>query len=180
MDRPNPFENWKGLLRRLPASVANSLEVSQCDRELLQHIGLPEQTDLEVKFHYGDGSAPRLQEWLPYQRGGRVSADHRLRLIGDDYGSWLCIDEEHGGRVVAVVDAATPFIRFMNSTVCALAECLVVLREIRTAIATGTERAPGEWANTLRQQISVIDRAALADPEAWWALVAEDWETNYE
>ena len=102
--------------------------------------------------------------------------DDRSVVIGSDGGTELRVDMQ-SGAVASFCSSDEIAARFLNSNADRLAACVAAYQEYAAAIDRAADEA-GELHEVarLRDALMKIDPAALADPEAWWAMVVEQAE----
>ena len=99
--------------------------------------------------------------------------DSGYAVLGSDERTELRVEAD-SGRVTSVDPESQLPTRLVNSTVEQLVHCVDAYREYASTVQRATdESAARAVAEDLRRTLATIDPAAIADPEAWWALVVE-------
>jgi hypothetical protein len=99
--------------------------------------------------------------------------DDRQAVLGSDDGTELRVDAETG-QVVSIDPSGALPSRFVNSTIKQLVLCIDAHREYVTAVHRATDESPATaLVQDLRESLARIDAAAVANAEAWWAVVLE-------
>jgi hypothetical protein len=99
--------------------------------------------------------------------------DSRRAVLGSDERTELRVEAD-SGRVTSVDPESQLPTRFVNSTIEQLVHCIDAYRDYAGTVQRATDESAARGvAEDLRRTLANIDPAALADPEAWWALVAE-------
>jgi hypothetical protein len=107
---------------------------------------------------------------LPLQltfHGENAKACGEFIVIGDDYGTQLCV-RLSDGSVYSIDPRGELPERFVNSSIQQFAGCIEVFKSY--------ERGPADVpqiGQKLQDDLSQIDRLAVADPKNWWACIVE-------
>jgi len=95
-------------------------------------------------------------------------------IIGDDYGTELCVRLSDGAVYSVDPEGSLPR-RFMNSGIRQLAKFISIYE-------TGRAEAPSEpgclEARRLRNKMAEIDLKAIEDPENWWSRILDQVENE--
>jgi len=149
---------------RLPREEVETWKVPTEDRDFLVCDGLPEESPLYVTFRH-EGF-----ETLDYE-------GNRYIVLGDDFGTWLCLTEESGELVSVSPDTDLPT-RFVNSSIRDFVALLDIFQDTqRERRGTGSE-GDGKVIEELRRSFAERDPSALDDPESWWSVVLEQMESG--
>ncbi|MEU8583398.1 SUKH-4 family immunity protein [Streptomyces abikoensis] len=124
---------------------------------------------------------PTLAE-LAAERGVRPAADAGSYLVmGGDYGRQLCV--QYGtAHIVAVPLEAGPDgqsvpPQFVNTSLPQFVRSLALLGKMWRWRYGLTPEQAGRWTVDFQEQLAVLDPAALATPENWWAVLLEQmWD----
>jgi hypothetical protein len=94
-------------------------------------------------------------------------------LIGDDYGTQLCVHLTDGA--VYSIDPESEYpTRFVNSGVHQLAKFIQTYQSYAALSKTDAELVP--VAARMRAELASLDSAAFSDSDNWWSLVLEQVE----
>lgn len=152
---------WEGHhLRRWPASVVHTMEVSDTDKEFLLDVGFALDLDWNFEFDHD----PR-----------RMDSPSRCWLIGYDDPIPLCIDEATEA-VVALEDALGLSTRFVNTSVRCFGECLVhyaTYRRVGRTLDDHDDAAARSLIDEVSIGIAASDPAALGSAENYWSVIVE-------
>ena len=177
MITPSEFiREWKGeRVRFSPASV-ETLCIPAVSKQFLIEAGLPNIETVRLSFHEEGQPLPTLPEFL----GDEYPLPpefNRYRVIGDNYGSFICLDEEDDGKVISVETDEQLYLRGINSNVSLFAETLLLYESLpggEAAEALSVE----SWQPKLlefRQNIHRIDPWALENRDRWWVVIIEEF-----
>jgi SUKH-4 immunity protein len=132
------------------------------DRQTIEHAAarLPARFEpLLLTFH----ASPR---WL----------DDRWAVLGSDEGTELRVDADTG-QVLSVDPTGALPSRFVNSTIDQFIGAIDAYRDYVDAVQrTMDESVITAVVERLRQALVQIDATAVADGDAWWAVVLEQVE----
>jgi hypothetical protein len=99
-----------------------------------------------------------------------------LLVIGDDYGTELCLNLTDG-CIYSIDPEKKLATRFVNSNVECLGKFLTLYEEREKELReTLNEKDQDQIVRRLREQFVVIDAPALAEPENWWSVILEQKE----
>ena len=105
--------------------------------------------------------------------GSEAYLDQDLVVLGDDYGTKICLDVTDG--CLYSVDPENHLSsRFLNSSIDHFAKFLVRYTEYEKQVAeAAAEEVQVQLVGKLREQFLAIDERAISGPETWWTLVLE-------
>lgn len=176
-------ENWgEGLVRFPPAALADVV-LPDDQKAFLTQVGLPAEGPWDLRFTPPAGPLGRLSE-VEGAQGVALPLD-RLRPIGADLGTHVCIDETAPGRIVSVTlrpGRKVP-LRVVASGIPQLAEFLYLSREFQgnRQLLKDLARPPAALvalAKEFRQDLEHLDPQVMADPESFPAVIVEQIETG--
>lgn len=99
---PNEFvRRWsRSRLIKVPHGTLDSIHISCATRLFLLEAGLPESAEFDLSFSELTRGLPLLFEVV--KEINYSDSFNSCRLIGSDYGSYICIDESKNGQIVSV------------------------------------------------------------------------------
>jgi hypothetical protein len=99
--------------------------------------------------------------------------DDDCAVLGSDERTELRVEAD-SGRVLSVDPYGEVPTRLVNSTIEQLVRCIDAYRDYASAVLGAPDEPTARGvAAGLSQTLADIDPAAVADPEAWWALIVE-------
>jgi hypothetical protein len=129
--------------------------------------------DARTIAHLAAKLPPRFEPLLLTFNDSPRWLDDGCAVLGSDDRSELRVDAD-SGRVTSVDPEGELPTRFLNSTIEQLVRCIDAYRDYGSTVRRAAdESAARALVEDLRQTLARIDPAAVADPEAWWALVLE-------
>ena len=173
MITPEQFSQmWgTGLIRTEPTAVAG-LNIPQAARRFLTEAGLPREAGYDISFDRPEDELPTLPEAFP--NGYDFPSEYNcMHPIGVDGATLLCLEEGTGHVYSIDIDGQNIPTRFVNSSLPALAECLLVNRvtspEARTDSGGEDEdEAMRSLVRGLGDDMRRIDPEAMRDPDNYW------------
>ena len=177
MMTPEQFSrSWGvGLIRTEPVALAG-VNIPDNAKRFLMEAGLPSEADYDISFDRPEDELPTLPEAFP-NGYDFPAAYQQFRPIGVDGATLLCLQEETGYIYSIDIDGQGIPIRFVNSGVTELAECLLVNRVVpQDAEGNGKDLEHREDADesthglvgTLAQKMHEIDPSAMNNAENYW------------
>lgn len=176
-------ELWGDGLVRFPPACLADVALPEDAKAFLFQAGLPAEAPWDLRFAPPAGPLDRLSR---VEGAGAVPLPlDRMRPIGADPGTRLCVDEGAGGRIVSV--SLTPGrrvpLRVVASGVPQLAHFLYLSREFQgnRQLLKDLGRPPAAIAalvRELRDELTALDPTVLADRESFPAVIVEQLETG--
>lgn len=165
MDKKSITEFWNDTLIRFNMKSLSDYSLSKETQDFLCSIGLPIKCeflkDLCLSF-YDDFEQININ-------------DSEYIVIGDDYGTKLCIVGKTG-EVVSVDIEGNMNIRFINSNI----ECFLFFLQIfltkKPELAGVDDEEAAEIVKAIKNSFNKFDLAALSDDDNWWAVILEQVE----
>ena len=135
--------------------------IPDSSKEFLAEIGMPHDVDWSLTF---ETSSQALLQFHDYSD---------LRIIGYDDMMPLCLDEQHGGKVV-VVEPSHDNVRFVNSCVEMLGYFLMVYQQCRLqGHKLSDDEEIVQLIDFTEHQMIQLDEIAMSDTEYYWSVIIE-------
>ncbi len=148
-------------LKRWPEASLRDVAIPASSKSFLAEVGLPFRVDWTLRFDPEANQLPRLPNKSHYRR------------IGFDDVVPICLDEQHGGRIVAVEREVGGTERYINSSVECFGECLVYYQQYRTSVRGVTEDEVAKLITTTEERMRKADPTAFGDSNNWWSVILE-------
>ncbi len=158
---------WAPSLKKIDISILEPSDLNPTTLHFFQHIGLPNdatlrlQHTLEVNF-YTDAVKLRFNN----HQGARYL------IIGDDGGSYFCVDPKHEG--VFSIEYDTEYMAFVNSDIEKFLKCLQLFIQFKQRFDEGA----GDEAllvGVMKESFSKIDSKCLAPSSWWWTVLNQGY-----
>jgi hypothetical protein len=121
---------------------------------------LPEKYDSLLLTFYGM-EANKKDNWL---------------IIGDDYGTNLCLDLTDG-HIQSFDEKGRHKSRFMNSSIDQLSMFIAEYDRMQNDFqSNSTEAETNRLIESFRSRLKMIDAKALVNPDNWWSTIIEQLE----
>ncbi|WP_254506965.1 SUKH-4 family immunity protein [Anatilimnocola floriformis] len=98
-----------------------------------------------------------------------------MLVIGDDYGTELCLDLS-SGNIQSIDPNSEHPTRFMNSSIAQLAQFIATHDRLVSKLTVDADTDLSSQLELLRSSLLATDQVALARPENWWSTVLEQLE----
>ena len=110
-----------------------------------------------------------------YNEFERISnKDENYVVIGDDYGTKLCISEKT--NAVVSIDVESISIRFINSNIKSFLNFLQIYFTRRLELSNADDEEAIEIVKSIRDNFNMLDSSALNDEDNWWSVILEQTE----
>src|SRR5262249_1033405 len=96
-------------------------------------------------------------------------------VIGDDYGTKICIGEDTGELISIDEEGKLPT-RYINSRIDLFLVFLEIYLTAQQSRDDTTDAEAFALARHLRHEFRSLDQQALDDPENWWSVILEQVE----
>jgi hypothetical protein len=164
MSQENMMEFWEGTLIQFDGNLLSNQSLSKETKDFLASIGLPVKSeflkDLSLCFY-------------DYIEQICIN-DSNYIIIGDDYGTKICIKEKTDE--VVSVDIETENIRFINSGIKSFVDFLQIYFTKRPELVGADDKEAVEIINSIKDSFNKLDAAALSNEDNWWAVILEQNE----
>lgn len=111
-----------------------------------------------------------------YNEFERISnEDENYVVIGDDYGTKLCISEKTNA-VVSIDVEESMSIRFVNSNIESFLNFLQIYFTRRPELSTADDDEAIEIVKLIRDNFNMLDSSALNNEDNWWSVILEQTE----
>ena len=149
-------------LVKFSAPLVENLALPNESKHFLIEAGLPQLTHYVTHFGLELNKANHIatpDDIYPYDDGSTPFKGYRI-IGGNDFGDFLCIDEHNNGQLVEV-SHETFDIKFYNSSIPQLAECLLAWHRRLIYLETCPAVIADEYERWLYQKIPLSAKAEL-------------------
>jgi hypothetical protein len=158
---------WNGALQTFSEQAVSHLSIPHQTKQFLASVGLPHSIELVLLTFYTD--SPKLQTLR--------HAGSKFLVIGDDYGTKLCI-KEGTGELVSIDDVGELPFRYINSRIDVFLVFLEIYLTAQQSRKDTTKAEARALAARLRDEFLLLDPPALDNPENWWSVIVEQVEAE--
>lgn len=165
MDKENVMEFWNDTLIQFNMKQLSNNSLSKKTEDFLNLVGLPVKCDFlnDLSLNFYDG----------FERITINDSDYIV--IGDDYGTKLCIEGE-SDKIVSVNIEENMNIRFINSNLEFFLEFLQIFFTKKPELIGVDDLKAVEIVNSIKDSFNKIDPVALNNEDNWWTLILEQIE----
>jgi hypothetical protein len=173
-------------LVRADVDAVAGLSATEAERDFLVEAGLPRAAAPGMSFEEVGNGLRRITEL--YDLGDDAPEFARYRMIGTDgTGNPICIDDDEAGRVVLLdEESGLRNVRFVNSSIPQLAECLWLYalannEAIRIVEEDLTDEADEQaikhaFTQSVMARFTNVDHLACREGCLWWPEVNTLWD----
>lgn len=158
------IEVWGDSLIKISPSLIRGYLISSNTKNFLLSIGLPGDENDLINFY----TNPEFH--LAYKH-----LNDRYIVIGDDFGTKICIDEK-SDEIFSVDDREELPTRFINSNIEFLLAFLVIYKSHLPLLEDATDDEAVKIVKKMKKVFREIDSKALKNEENWWPLILEQIE----
>jgi len=160
-------------LQKAPRIALEPLKLPPASKTFLAEVGLPREELLCISFELEVSWFPTLREEATRRKLPPPPNADRYRLIGrGGHAPDFYLDERADAAVVEIELGPEGWVRFVNSSVEALAAFLVAERKSWVRQDMSDEEKE-RYVARMKSELLLVDGRAFSDPQNWWPLVID-------
>lgn len=158
---------WGSSLKKIDISVLELFDLNTTTLHFLRDVGLPDDATLRLQHTLEVNFYTDIIKLRSYDHEGT-----KYLIIGDDGGSYFCIDREHEG--IFAIEYGTECMAFVNSDIEKFLKCIQIFIQCKQRFDEGT----GDEASlvgTMKESFLEVDSKCLAQSTWWWIVLSQGY-----